>query len=172
MSRTYFLGFLLLPYGDFLVKNHQMVGTKIPKNMFVPITSMFWYVDDEEPAVLRLVDYFRGAIQNIIRENYPELPPRAEVVRYLKSQRKKNYFFNFDDHKALLRVPDNVTPKWSGVRTTEEKLKDLKNKVCGIIYSNFSSRCFEASVRFGSEQRNSQDSSLKLSVQTVLGDSR
>ena len=45
MSQTYFLGFLSLPFDVILSKKHQMVVTKIPKNMFGSLFSSKWLYD-------------------------------------------------------------------------------------------------------------------------------
>jgi hypothetical protein len=124
-------------------KSHRYVGNvtyTICLSMFVKtcqkiLFNIFYgcFVDDEEPAVVKLSAFFKKMIIAIISGAWQELPRLSAITASLKLQKKKTYFFTKQDCEGLWCVPDTASAMWLGPSRVSARLEDLRLKVFSLI---------------------------------------
>lgn len=90
-------------------------------------------IDDNEPAVQRLVAHFHKVMDNIVIGEHLELPDTAVIVRELLKQKKKTYFFKMEDCKNLWTKRDSKQTMWLSRDNLSVLLRELRAKVMSYL---------------------------------------
>lgn len=86
-------------------------------------------IDDNEPAVQRLVAHFHKVIDNVVIGEHLELPDTAVLVRELLDKKKKTYFFKMEDCKTLWAKRETRETLWYSRENLSLLLRELRSKV-------------------------------------------
>ena len=86
-------------------------------------------VDDNEPAVLKLVAYFRNLMEQIISGTLRQLPHTSVITADFVKKKKKKYFFNVSDCVELWLIRSTADAQWLGPTLVSTRLHDIRNKV-------------------------------------------
>ena len=86
-------------------------------------------VDDNEPAVLKLVSHFRNLMEQIISSTLRQLPHTSVITADLAKKKKKKYFFNVSDCVELWLIRSTADAQWLGPTLVSTRLHELRNKI-------------------------------------------